>query len=104
MKHVFLIIPLVILTACVVSDRGGGFVDGNTLLEVMLGVTSEPNAATGVLAEPTIQSVQSATKVELGDFGPAPELTNQVWLNVTNPLRLQELRGKVVLLEMWTFG
>lgn len=37
-------------------------------------------------------------------FGQAPELTNEVWLNTDQPLRLAELRGDVVLLEMWTFG
>jgi len=40
----------------------------------------------------------------LPDLGPAPELTNDTWLNVHAPLRLEDLRGKVVLLEMWTFG
>jgi thiol-disulfide isomerase/thioredoxin len=40
----------------------------------------------------------------LPDLGPAPELTNATWLNVDSPLRLADLRGKVVLLEMWTFG
>jgi thiol-disulfide isomerase/thioredoxin len=40
----------------------------------------------------------------LPDLGAAPELTNEVWLNVDAPLRLADLRGKVVLLEMWTFG
>jgi hypothetical protein len=35
--------------------------------------------------------------------GPAPELANEIWLN-TEPLRLADLRGKVVLLDMWTFG
>ena len=40
----------------------------------------------------------------LPNHGPAPELTNEVWLNSDYPLRLAELRGKVVLLEMWTFG
>ena len=40
----------------------------------------------------------------LPNHGPAPELTNDVWLNTDGPLRLAELRGKVVLIEMWTFG
>jgi len=39
----------------------------------------------------------------LKDYGPAPELNNTVWLNVDQPLHLADLRGKVVLLEMWTF-
>jgi len=40
----------------------------------------------------------------LPDLGPAPELTNDTWLNVDSPLRLADLRGKVVIVEMWTFG
>ena len=40
----------------------------------------------------------------LPNHGPAPELSNEVWLNTDLPLRLADLRGKVVLLEMWTFG
>ena len=42
--------------------------------------------------------------VSLPDLGPAPELTNTTWLNTDSPLRLADLRGKVVALEMWTFG
>jgi thiol-disulfide isomerase/thioredoxin len=33
----------------------------------------------------------------------APEFTNDTWINST-PLRLAELKGKVVLVEFWTFG
>jgi thiol-disulfide isomerase/thioredoxin len=40
----------------------------------------------------------------LPDIGLAPELTNQTWLNVDSPLHLADLRGKVVIVEMWTFG
>jgi hypothetical protein len=40
---------------------------------------------------------------ELPDNGPAPELLNEVWLN-SEPLRLAELRGRVVIIEFWTYG
>ncbi|HVM70146.1 MAG TPA: redoxin domain-containing protein [Anaerolineales bacterium] len=43
------------------------------------------------------------TQPALRDLGPAPELTNTIWINTDTPLRLANLRGKVVLLEMWTF-
>jgi hypothetical protein len=38
------------------------------------------------------------------DLGAAPELTSDTWLNTSKPLRLADLRGKVVLIDMWTFG
>jgi hypothetical protein len=44
------------------------------------------------------------TSASLSDLGPAPELTNEVWLNVDAPLRLANLRGNVVAIDMWTFG
>jgi thiol-disulfide isomerase/thioredoxin len=44
------------------------------------------------------------TSATLPDLGTAPELTNEVWVNVDSPLRLAGLRGRVILLEMWTFG
>ena len=34
---------------------------------------------------------------------PAPELAKGEWIN-SSPLTLAELRGKVVLLEFWTYG
>ncbi len=58
--------------------------------------TSQPTA----VPEPET----SAKKADLPELGAAPELTNTAWLNVAAPLRLANLRGKVVLLNMWTFG
>jgi hypothetical protein len=48
--------------------------------------------------------VRTIAQAELNNFGAAPELTGDVWLNTAEPLRLADLRGKVVLLDMWTFG
>ncbi len=33
----------------------------------------------------------------------APEWTNDTWIN-SEPLRVKDLRGKVVLIEFWTYG
>ena len=39
----------------------------------------------------------------LGPGSPAPELKGGPWLG-GEPLKIEELRGKVVLLDMWTFA
>ncbi len=40
----------------------------------------------------------------LPNLGPAPEFTGIAkWLNVNKPLTMQELRGKVVLIDFWTY-
>lgn len=49
------------------------------------------------------QIMASATP-RLQDLGPAPEIENTIWLNTDSDLRLSDLRGKVIGLEMWTFG
>jgi hypothetical protein len=55
-------------------------------------------------AEPTAIPKNTTTLPE-GGFDLAPELTNEIWLNTDGvSLRLADLRGKVVLLDMWTFG
>ena len=55
-------------------------------------------------APPPAQDASMPKLVSLPDLGPAPELSNTTWLNVDAPLRLADLRGKVVIVEMWTFG
>jgi thiol-disulfide isomerase/thioredoxin len=52
---------------------------------------------------PPVDSAMQKT-ASLPDLGPAPELTNDTWLNVDSPLRIADLRGQVVIIEMWTFG
>lgn len=53
---------------------------------------------------PVKTAVENSTISNLPDLGIAPELTNTIWINTTDPLRLGDLRGKVVIIEMWTFG
>jgi len=40
----------------------------------------------------------------LPDYGPAPEIKNEIWLNTESALTPDDLLGKVILLDMWTFG
>jgi cytochrome c biogenesis protein CcdA/thiol-disulfide isomerase/thioredoxin len=47
---------------------------------------------------------QVAATTSLKDYGPAPELTGLTnWIN-SKPLTLKQLRGKVVLIDFWTYS
>ncbi len=71
-------------------------------------------AACTTATEPVVESstpdddgeVPTAVPVEvtLPDLGEAPEILNDVWINTDVPVTLASQRGKVVLLEFWTFG
>lgn len=68
---------------------------------------SKPVAALSPATELTTPNTSSTSQPSLADFpdlGPAPELTGEVWINTSTPLRLADLRGQVVLVDMWTFG
>lgn len=50
-------------------------------------------------------TVTSTPTVSYDGTGPAPDLpTDLVWLNTGRPLAWADLKGKVVLLEFWTYG
>lgn len=48
-------------------------------------------------------SMQAQSDSDLPVLYDAPELHEGIWLNSDVPLQLADLRGSVVLLEMWTF-
>lgn len=51
-----------------------------------------------------LESSNSDINVELKNYGKAPEFTGLgTWLN-SEPLKLSELRGKVVLVDFWTYS
>lgn len=58
--------------------------------------------ATGVPAT-GLTLAQQQLLAGLPSLGAAPELHNEIWLN-SAPLQLAALRGKVVMVEFWTFG
>ncbi len=55
-----------------------------------------------VLAGCSVQAGQS--NLTLQNLGPAPELENEIWINSDGPIRLEDLRGQVVIVDMWTYG
>jgi thiol-disulfide isomerase/thioredoxin len=58
-------------------------------------------AETMTQASPT--EAQTQLLATLDNQGKPPELFNEVWLN-SDPLKLADLHGKVVIVEFWTFG
>jgi len=54
-------------------------------------------------AERAPQQEDQTVPAALPDGPLAPELTNDTWLN-TEALTAADLRGKVVLIDFWTFG
>ena len=43
-------------------------------------------------------------KNKLPDLGPAADFNSKPWINTDQALTLETLRGKVILVEFWTFG
>ena len=75
----------------------------NGLAEEVVSAEEEIAAAEISLTEqgPTAEQLQLLES--LSSRGTPPELFNEVWLN-SEPLKLADLHGKVVIVEFWTFG
>jgi hypothetical protein len=92
------------LVACVASGEPAA----ETSIPANSPTTTPDEPATAPTAseeEPTVSPTATAPPaLVLPDLGPAPGITNEVWLNTDQPLNLDVLRGRVVLVEFWTFG
>lgn len=97
----FLLLVIFILLVGCAGDTDGLVIDPQE------SQNSELDTTQGNLLDsspPSIIVPEIDAMPELPNLGAAPELTNEVWLNTDRPLRLVDLRGQVVLIEMWTFG
>ena len=66
--------------------------------------TAPPAATTATTDATTAPATpEQEPTVPLPNGPLAPELTNETWLN-TQPLTPADLRGKIVLIDFWTFG
>ena len=64
-----------------------------------LPISQSPNTPLSPSPMPT-----DPPQVNLPDLGAAPEIENTVWINADEPVTITSQRGKVILLEFWTFG
>ena len=99
MRRIVLLIALALMaTAC-----GGSGADDSTVSDLSLAGTGavdpEVDAAvdTAVTATPLLRPTSNRT--------PAPEFPDNLeWLNTDRPLVLEQLAGKIVVLDFWTYG
>jgi hypothetical protein len=109
LKSITFILLSVVITACAVAsqptessdqERDHGTEDNEQEL-----ILPQPDQLGRSYSEtPPAATPTQPPASALPDLGPAPDITNQVWLNTDEPLTLAGLRGKVVLVEFWTFG
>lgn len=71
-------------------------------LAALSGCARESEAGAAAPVAPLV--LPESIRADLPDLGEAQELTNDVWINADKPVTLASQRGRVVLLEFWTFG
>ena len=102
-----LIWSLLVLTIAGCSSLAGnppGAASQRPEIELPTAEDTVVSQTTPIDEQPMASPTALTNRADLEDYGPAPELTNDTWLNVSKSLRLADLRGQVVLIDMWTYG
>ena len=100
MRRILLVVLFMTMAGCSVS----GWARNEAKSDSQIQIVNPPEEESTGEAAASIETPVTRAAPTLSNLGAAPELTNEVWINSTEALRLADLRGKVVLLEMWTFG
>lgn len=90
-----------VLVACFAGSSG---LEPAARVDNSSNTTSDGEARSAATVVPVASPTLEPVPVELPNLGSAPEITNEVWINTNEPVTLASSRGKVVLLEFWTFG
>jgi thiol-disulfide isomerase/thioredoxin len=74
------------------------------LIGIVVGVVVvAASAYASGLSKLLLKTFRSSTEYKSSESAAAPELAKGDWIN-SEPLRLSDLRGRVVLIDFWTFG
>ncbi len=79
-----------------------GFSGVTAVLTALLAAITACTTTIQLASQPTLEPERPS--LDLPDLGEAPEIRNEVWINTDAPVTLADSRGKVVLVEFWTFG
>ena len=81
-------------------------VENNGIAQNVLKKRNNPGPTMMRVQSDSVMKEVSAKNSSLGDLGPAPEIvTKGAWINTDGkPLKMADLKGKVVLIDFWTYS